>query len=198
VTFTATVSGTTPTGTVNFKDGANSINGCAAVAFAAGSGATRTAQCATSTLTAGSHSITAVYSGDADDFGSTGPTLSQVVNAASSSTTLATSLTPSTAGAGVTFTATVNGSTPTGTVNFKDGANSISSCAAVAFAAGSGNSRTAQCATSSLSIGTHSITAVYSGDVNNAGSTSSTLSQVVNAHSSATTVATSGRSTAVG
>jgi hypothetical protein len=190
VTFTATVTGSAPTGAVNFKDGANSIAGCAAVAFTAGSGNTRSAQCATSALAAGTHSITATYSGNANNMASTG-SLSQVVNPFASTTTLATSLTPTTVGSSVTFTATVSGTSPTGTVNFKDGATSISGCSAIAFAAGSGNTRTAQCATSSLAIGTHSITAVYSGDANNAGSTSSTLSQVVNAHASATTVATS-------
>ncbi len=47
-----------------------------------------------------------------------------------STTTMASSLNPSTAGASVTFTATVAGSNPTGSVNFKDGANSISGCSA--------------------------------------------------------------------
>jgi hypothetical protein len=79
----------------------------------------------------------------------------------------------------VTFTATVSGSAPTGTVNFLDGATSIAGCAAAALT-GAGNIRTATCATSSLTVGTHSISAVYSGDATNNGSTSATLSQVVN------------------
>jgi hypothetical protein len=37
----------------------------------------------------------------------------------------------------------------------------------------------AQCATSALTAGTHSITAVYSGDATNAGSTSAVLSQAI-------------------
>ena len=74
VTFTATVSGgTSPTGTVEFFDGATSL-GTVALAGA-------TATLTTSALTVGSHPITAVYSGDADDPGSTSPQVSQVVNA---------------------------------------------------------------------------------------------------------------------
>jgi hypothetical protein len=190
VTFTASVSGTAPTGTVNFKDGASSISGCSAVALG-GSGNIRTAQCATSALTAGTHSMTAVYSGDSSNSGSTSATLSQVVNGmTATTTTLGTSLNPSTVGANVTFTATVTGSSPTGTVNFKDGAASIASCSAVALG-GSGNTLTAQCATTSLTPGTHSITAAYSGNASNNASTSSALSQVVNGAASTTTLGSS-------
>jgi len=98
-------------------------------------------------------------------------------------TTLASSANPSVAGASVTFTATVVGSNPTGSVNFKDGASSISGCSAVALA-GSGNSRTAACSTGTLTAATHSITAGYSGDAGNNASASAVLSQVVNASGS--------------
>src|SRR5215471_2803264 len=196
VTFTASVTGTGPTGTVNFKDGASSISGCSAVALA-GSGNTRTAQCATTALTAGTHSITAIYGGDASNTGSTSSALSQVVNGAGSSTALASSLNPSTVGASVTLTASVTGSSPTGSVNFKDGASSISGCSAIALA-GSGNTRTAQCATTALTAATHRITAVYGGDASNTGSTSSALSQVVNGAGSSTTLASSLNPSTVG
>jgi hypothetical protein len=46
---------------------------------------------------------------------------------------------------------------------------------------GSGNARTAACTTSALSQGTHSIVAAYAGDAGNAASSSTPLSQVVNA-----------------
>src|SRR5205823_4656771 len=61
------------------------------------------------------------------------------------STVLVSSLNPSNSGATVTFTATVTGSSPTGTINFKDGGSSIGGCSAVALS-GSGNARTAACA----------------------------------------------------
>ena len=94
-------------------------------------------------------------------------------------TTLASSLNPSTVGLTVTFTATVGGTAPTGNVAFRDGANIIAGCSAVALA-GTGNSRTAACSTTALVQGTRSITAVYAGDGNNLASTSTALAQVVN------------------
>ena len=95
------------------------------------------------------------------------------------SVALASSANPSVVGASVTFTATVHGSAPTGSVNFKDGGTSMTGCVAVALT-GVGDSRTAQCTTSSLTVATHSITALYGGDVGNNGSTSAPLSQIVN------------------
>src|SRR6266540_4284216 len=189
VTFTATVAGANPTGSVNFKDGATSIAGCSAVALA-GSGNSRTAACTTNTLAAGTHSIVATYSGDGANATSSSSALAQTVNKLASTTGIGSSLTPSTAGTSVTFTATVSGSAPTGTVNFKDGATSITGCAAATLA-GSGNIRTATCATSSLAVGNHSISAVYSGDASNNGSTSTTFSQVVNKATSAATLSSS-------
>ncbi len=170
VTFTATVTGNSPTGTVNFKDGGTTIAGCGAQAVSGGS-----ATCTTSALSAGSHSISAVYSGDSGNDGSTSSTLTQTVNQAASSTGLGSSLNPSTAGQSVTFTATVAGDSPSGTVDFKDGGTTIGGCGAQALSSG-----TATCTTSGLSAGSHSITGVYGGDTNNQASTSSTLTQTVN------------------
>jgi serine protease len=199
VTFTATVSGTNPTGTVNFRDGANSVAGCGAVALT-GTGNSRTAQCATSALTVATHSMTAVYGGDAGNATSTSAVLSQVVNPASgpvaTTTTLASSANPSNAGQSVTFTASVTGNAPTGTVNFKDGASSIANCSAVAIVGGAfgggGNTRTAKCTTNVLASGSHSVTAVYAGDAGNQTSTSAVLSQVVNGSGPAATTTTLG------
>ncbi len=92
----------------------------------------------------------------------------------STTTALVSSSNPSTIGASVTFSATVNGASPTGTVQFKDGAANLGAPVALP---GSG---IAQFTTSALTLGTHPITAVYSGDVNNATSTSAVVNQVVN------------------
>jgi hypothetical protein len=187
VTFTATVTGTGPTGTVNFTDGGSSLAGCGAINLT-GSGNSKTAQCSSSALAVGTHSIVASYSGDAGNSASASSALSQVVNKLATTTTLASSQNPSTVGASVTFTATVTGSAPTGTVNFTNGGSSISGCSAQALS-GAGNSRTATCSTSGFSAGTHSVVASYSGDATNNVSTSSTLSQVVNAVGSSLNVA---------
>jgi hypothetical protein len=169
VTFTATVSGgTSPTGTVQFFDGATSLGTVAL----AGS----TAALSTSALAVGTHPITATYSGDIDDTPSTSAPLSQVVNAAGpgvTATSLVSSLNPSTVGQAVTFTATVSGGTsPTGNVQFREGATVL---ATVPLAGA-----TAAFTTSALSAGVHVITADYTGDVDDSPSTSALVNQVVN------------------
>ena len=100
------------------------------------------------------------------------------IGVTSPTTTLLTSApNPSALGQAVTLTATVttSGSTaPTGTVTFYDGTTTLGT----STLNGSG---IATYTTSSLSVGQHSMTAVYGGDANNAGSTSSVLTQTVNA-----------------
>ena len=76
-TFIASVTGIAPTGTINFKDGAASIGGCAAKPLSAG-----VATCATSALTLGDHNITASYSGDGNNPATASPVLVQSVNSA--------------------------------------------------------------------------------------------------------------------
>jgi hypothetical protein len=167
VTFTAKVTTTasgTPGGTVTFLDGAVHL----------GSGVLTggTAKFTTSALAAGTHSIKAVYGGNAAFAGSTSPTLSQVVKQ-TTTTTLKSSANPSTVGQAVTFTATVTAATgiPTGTVTFMDGTTKLGT--------GTLNAGTAKFTTTALAKGTHSITAVYGGSANYAGSTSAVLKQAV-------------------
>src|SRR5450631_153461 len=125
VTFTASVTGTAPTGNVKFTDGGTTISGCGPVLLS-GSGNTRTAACSTAALSAGTHSIVATYAGDGVNAISSSSPLSQVVNnLPSTTTTVVSSLNPSTVGVNVTFTASVVGSAPTGTVNFTDGGSSL-------------------------------------------------------------------------
>ncbi|MGH7745929.1 MAG: Ig-like domain repeat protein, partial [Candidatus Dormibacteria bacterium] len=188
VTYTAKVTsaGGSPTGSVNFQDGATSVSGCAAVALAAG-----TATCTTAPATAGAHSITALYSGDANFSANTSPALVQTVNLASTTTVLSTSLTPSVTGQGLTYTATIAVTAPgagafTGSVNFQDGGTTIGGCGAATITAGK-----ATCATAPGTVGAHAITAVYSGDANFATSTAATLTQTVNKATTTTAVVTS-------
>ncbi len=90
-------------------------------------------------------------------------------------TGLATSGSPSTYGQPVTFTATVSPAPATvgETISFYDGATAIGT--------GTNNaSGVATLTTSALAAGPHSLTAVYPGDANNLGSTSSARLQAVN------------------
>ncbi|MCC7216517.1 MAG: Ig-like domain repeat protein [Burkholderiales bacterium] len=93
-------------------------------------------------------------------------------------TGLASSVNPSVVGTPVTFTASVTGTAPTGNVVFRANGVIIAGCGGVALT-GSGNTRTAPCATSALAVGTYSITAAYGGNAGNLASTSPALSHQV-------------------
>jgi hypothetical protein len=109
-------------------------------------------------------------------------TPTQVVNAATTTTVLTSSLNPAGLGQPLTLTATVTPSSATGTVNFSDGTTSLGS--------GTLSNGVATYVTSSLSLGAHSLTAVYAGDANDTASTSAALSQNI-VQSSTTTRLTS-------
>ena len=175
VTFTATVTPGSPTGTVTFKDGATTLG----TGSLSGGKATLT----TAALSNGSHSITAVYGGDATNAGSTSAPVTQAVNKVATATATASDANPSAPGQSVTFTATVTPSSATGTVTFFDGATSLGT--------GTLSGGKATLTTAALSSGTHSITAVYGGDATNAGSTSAALTQTVNKVASTTALGSS-------
>ncbi len=174
VTFTANVTiigvAGSPTGTVQFQDGGSNLG--APVTLSSGS-----ASLLTSALTAGTHSITAVYNPDSGFASSTGSLPTQTVNQANTTTMVASNNNASTFGQSVTFTATVTVNSPgagtaTGTITFKDGS--------AVLGAGIMAGGTASFTTNALAIGAHSITAVYGGDGNFVGSTSGILTQTVN------------------
>ena len=103
VTFTATVTGSAPTGSVAFTANGTAIAGCSGVALVA-NGNVRTAACATGGLAAGTHSIVARYGGNAGNAASTSAALSQAINPPPrtvTTTTLATSVNPGLQGANV-------------------------------------------------------------------------------------------------
>jgi hypothetical protein len=170
VTFTVTVTpsgGVVPTGNVTVKDGSTVLG---TVSLSNGK-----ATLVTTALHGGSHSITAVYLGSAGDAGSTSAALKEQVNKAATRTTLSSSRNPSTHGSPVTFTATVvpaSGTPVTGTVTFKIG--TVAPGVTV-----NPTTHTAALTTSSLPVGTTSITAVYNGSPDFTGSTSAALNQAV-------------------
>ena len=137
-----------------------------------------------SSLSPGSHSITAVYSGCGTGFsGSTSSVVTQVVNA--TTTTSLVRLRPSNQGDSVTFTATISPNPGNlGTVTFLDNGVAIPGGSNIAVSSGS-----ATFATSSLSPGSHSITAVYSGTTGFAASTSTVVTQIVDATTTTSLIA---------
>jgi len=180
VTLTATVSlgvpsNLVPAGTVTFWDGGAQIS---TVTLSNGTGAATT-----SGLTAGTHNLTAVYSGNQDLHGSTSNVVNQVVNKAPTTISLVTSPNPSTVTPGVTLTAAVSPANgPTGTIFFySDGTQILS----VALSGGAISATTA-----ALTAGTHALTAAYSGDSSYAGSTSAAVNQVVHQAVTTTTLTT--------
>jgi predicted secreted protein len=185
LTLTATVAGNggIATGTVTFLDGGTSLG-------SATLNARGTATVSVSTLAVGTHALTAVYGGDAKDVASTSPVLSQVVQIATSTTALISSVNPSSFGGSVTFTASVatNGGAVTGTVTFSDGSAVLGTAT---LSAG-----TAVFSTSTLALGAHAITAVYSGDANNAASQSAVLSEQVQQAGPVSVVSSANPSTA--
>jgi probable HAF family extracellular repeat protein len=162
VTFTAVV---TPTpadmGTVTFRLGQTPL---ATVALSNG-----VAQYSTPTLPAGSLGITAVYNGDMQFAASTSAVYSQLVNKATTTTTL--SAIPSTSGTSVTFYVNVSVTNspvvvPTGSVSLKEN-NTILATTTVDA---TGN------ATFSITLtGRHNLKAVYAGDANTTNSTSTSV-----------------------
>jgi len=166
VTLTANVTGggATPTGTVKFQDG-QTVLGSAAL-----TGGQATLSVA---LLGGARTLDAVYSGDATYSGSSSPLVTQQVNLPSTTTSLTASTALTSAAGPVTFTAAVSGSgaTPTGSVTFFDGTLDLGSAPLSSGAAGF--------TTSTLAVGTDSITASYSGDTANAASSSGAVSVTV-------------------
>jgi hypothetical protein len=176
VTFTATVAvvapgAGTPTGTVTFRDG-STVLGSVAV------GRDGTAAVTTNFATAGGHVITAVYSGDSNFLGNS-QTLTEQVNAPpthqASRTGLVSSANPAVVRQSVTFTATVQGpsgsGTPTGTVTFFVGTTAVARVTLDAIGQ-------ATFTHVFLRTGRFTIRAVYSGDANFLASSQSLTEEV--------------------
>ena len=162
VIFTATVTnitnGNTPTGQVEFFDGTTDLG--AGIALSGGSNSA-TSTLTISTLALGNDAIQAVYSGTGV-FADSNDVLTQSVDAATN-TSVASADNASTFGEVITFTATVTntsgaGGTPTGKVEFFDGATDLGPGTALT---GTVASATSTLAISSLAVGGHSIRAVY-------------------------------------
>ncbi|MGA7381788.1 MAG: Ig-like domain repeat protein [Terriglobales bacterium] len=174
VTFTVTATGangSVPTGTVTFYADGNSLGQSSL-------NANGVAVFSTTALAVGAHSITATYSGDAQNPAAKSlPLIETVLNTTTgtaTSVTLSSGQNPAPLGP-VMLTAQVSGNNPTNTVTFLDGTVPIGSQPLAGF------SGQAVFNAFALQAGRHSITALYAGDANNLSSTSPVLLQVMTA-----------------
>jgi len=172
VTLTATVTPTAtyasaPTGTIEFQDGSSALGTSVTLS------STGTATYTSTTLTPGTHDLTAVYSGDA-----TYPTGDATQSLAVNGLTATVKVTPAAAGIttaeslSVTVAVTGSGVTPTGTITLTSGGYTSSAATL------SGGSATVVIPANSLSVGTDTLTASYSGDANYGSATGSATETV--------------------
>jgi hypothetical protein len=173
VTFTATVTNAsnsgTPTGSITLTTGTTALT----QPLTAVSGNSATTSFSISTLTAGSHSVTASYT-PSGSFAASSATLTEVINGIASATSLTAAPNPALFGNAVTLAAAVTGSsaTPTGAITFYDGA--------ISLARGTlDTTGHAAFTTSTLSVGTHFLTAVYAGDSSYNPSTAQVVSEII-------------------
>ena len=184
--FIATVSavppggGTPSSGTVTFYDG-DAVLGTGTYA---GSGKWTVS---TFSLSGGTHSVTAVYGGNADYNGNTSPAINVMVAKTNSATTVTTlAPNPSTFGDPVTLRATVTGGcgTPTGVVFFNDGGVTIGT--ATLNASGVGD-----LVAYDFTAGAHELSAVYHGNDTYGESSSGIYTHTVDKADTETTVTSS-------
>jgi hypothetical protein len=184
VALTATVTGGsgTPTGNVVFLNGATALADCGGATGTA-LDLTGKASCSTSSLPAGSLSLSANYLGDATYAALTSNTVTQTVAALSVNVGVtATPASPQTVNTSVTFKATLSGATftptvPSGTVTFSLNGTPIASCINVAL-----TGVAASCLISDMPVGaSNSISAAYAGDPNFTAAAPGTASYVINA-----------------
>ncbi len=174
VVYTVTGEIGMPTGDVTVTDGLASCTATVAEG-----------QCALSSSTAGVKTLTATYGGDANFAGDT-DTASHTVNKITTTTSLQALPNPSTSGQEVVFSVSVVpsiGTTPTGDVVLTiDGVTHTITIDATGMGSYS---------TSALTVGSHNVSAVYSGDNDFATSTATPLTQTVNQAASTTTLESS-------
>jgi hypothetical protein len=164
-TAVTAASGASPTGGVSFYSssitlGSATLNGSGVASI-------------TLTPAVGSYFISAYYGGSSTDAPSYAPAVTVNVLANTTTTILTASPNPASFGATVTFTATVSGAavTPVGNVSFYDGPTLF---ATEALASG-----VTTYSTSALSVGSHNITASYTGGPGFGSSTSNLVVEVV-------------------
>jgi Big-like domain-containing protein len=180
-----------PTGSINFVEGYYSASPVTVATAPIGAGGV--ASVTTTTLTVGTHGLTAEYPGDTNYALALSPstfdgTPSHYVTVSKDSATesIAQSSDPTVFGEPVTFSSAVTptyGGVATGVVTFHD--------ATIGGTIGTGTlaSNQASLATAALAVGSHSVNATYAGDGNVNGSTSPSITHTVNKAGTTTTLA---------
>lgn len=163
LTMVATVTPSTATGIVSFKDGDGKL---ASVALSGGR-----ASYSISNLGLGSHTLSASYGGDANDTAAASSSIAVTVGAGSTTTTVTADQATVLPGASVGFTATTTAAAPatgtaTGSLSFAEGA--------VTFATKTLSSSSATASRTFTTSGSHPIVATYAGTSSYLGSSGST------------------------
>ena len=181
VSFTATVTSSTgiPTGTVTLYDGGTNIQ-------TASLNAQGIASFSTNTLPSSSHTLTVGYNGDSSYQSTTSAPWTETINLAQPALTI--SGPANAVDIGTTITLTGNlispGITPTGTLVLRDGAAVIAS-QSISATGGFNFS------TSSLALGTHTLSVAYGGDSDNSSAVSSPVTVTIQLAPSATALSSS-------
>jgi hypothetical protein len=163
ITLTASVFGTSPTGSVSFAANGNSlgtetlVNGIATLA--------------TSFANAGSYSLTGSYEGDSNNTASTSSAVAITITPATSATTLQATPSASNVNGQITLKASVSGDNPTGSVWFAASTTKLGTSTVT--------NGMATLQTSFGAAGSYATTATYQGDQNNTASTSTPVTIVV-------------------
>jgi hypothetical protein len=161
-----------PTGTVTLSIDGSAVGGPQTLAGGI-------ASVSVASLNAGSHTVTAQYSGD-PNFGTSSGSITEAVSQAQTSTVVISSSNPSIQGQAVTFTATVTAQAPgagnpTGLVTFYNNGTSIGSSSLAV----SGGQDQASIGLANLALGPNQvITATYAGDANYVTSTTTAAQSV--------------------
>jgi Bacterial Ig-like domain (group 3)/FG-GAP-like repeat len=163
VTLTASVSGTNPTGSVSFAANGNALGTEVLV--------NGTATLPTSFANAGSYTVTATYEGDSNNTASISAAVAITITAGTSATTLQASPSAGNVNGQITLKASVTGDSPTGSVSFAAGSNSLGTATLT--------NGVATLQTSFAAAGSYTVTATYKGDQNNSPSTSSGVTIVI-------------------
>ncbi|MGA7833669.1 MAG: Ig-like domain-containing protein, partial [Acidimicrobiales bacterium] len=188
VTYTASVGvlapgAGSPTGTVSFT-GTNgvAIAMCTNVTVASAPSSPITASCTTSYASPGDETVEATYNSDGN-YATSSAQLTESVSKDTTTALLTASPDPAVTGTPTVLTTTVlvnspGASSPTGTVSFFSASSTL--CSSVSLKSGaSGETATCSVTYSSMKKNLQAITAVYSGDANEEGSTSPVLDLAV-------------------